>query len=53
MPKLSKVADDKFDFLPPTLVPGGIKIPPGMPADALYSPSRRKWLIPGIGIVED
>jgi hypothetical protein len=52
MPKLSSVAaEPKNDWLPATWA--GKKLPPGMPVEALYSPSRRKGLIPSTGEVVD
>jgi hypothetical protein len=50
MPKLSSVAaPPRNDWMPPSLV--NKKLPPGMPGEALYSPSRRAWLIPSTGEV--
>jgi hypothetical protein len=52
MAKLPKVADERNDWSPPSLV--NKQIPRGMPLEALYSPSRRKWLIPSTGqVLED
>jgi hypothetical protein len=50
--KLSSNPDYRADWLPPHFFDK--KRPPHVPSKALYSPSRRKWLIPSTGeIVED
>jgi hypothetical protein len=52
MARLPKEADDRNDWFPPSQV--GKSLPRGMPVEALYSPSRRKWLIPSTGeVLED
>jgi hypothetical protein len=50
--KLPPAGPPKNDWSPPSWV--NKKLPQGLPAEAVYSPSRRAWLIPSTGqIVED
>jgi hypothetical protein len=51
MAKLPPAGPPKNDWSPPSFV--NKRVPPGIPGEALYSPSRQKWLVPSTGEVVD